>query len=368
MTLGTVAYAAPEQLMGNPLDGRADQYALAASAFHLLTGSPPFNNANPVAVISQHLSSSPPKLAVVRPELAALDGVLARALAKDPVQRYPSCREFAQAFAGRAAKVSQSPHAATQAAFPSALAAAAPTQAAIIPNYVPPPVPATHPPLQFQPTVGVPQSERGNKTRNVALIVSIVAAVVGASVLYFVVSNKSAGTSNVRPSAPSSVAAPSSGESGTNRTDGEVGSRQDPLPIGQTVSTKDWEVTLGTPHEAWAEISAANQFNKPPEAGMQYWIVPVTATYTGDATGSPGPGIMVDFVGSDNQTYNGFNCSVVLPNSMLDIGQLYKGGVARGNKCVTIPAGMDGLWTVSTDFGTHRDLFFRPNSRKGEER
>lgn len=42
MTVGTVSYAAPEQLMGNELDGRADQYALAATAFHLLTGSPPF--------------------------------------------------------------------------------------------------------------------------------------------------------------------------------------------------------------------------------------------------------------------------------------------------------------------------------------
>ena len=42
MTVGTVAYAAPEQLMGDAIDGRADQYALAATAYHLLTGSPLF--------------------------------------------------------------------------------------------------------------------------------------------------------------------------------------------------------------------------------------------------------------------------------------------------------------------------------------
>jgi len=47
MTVGSVLYAAPEQLMGKPLDGRADQYALAATAFHLLTGSPPFEYSNP---------------------------------------------------------------------------------------------------------------------------------------------------------------------------------------------------------------------------------------------------------------------------------------------------------------------------------
>ena len=60
MTIGTVAYCAPEQLMGDPIDGRADQYALACTAFHLLTGEPPFANSNPAVVIGSHLSSPPP--------------------------------------------------------------------------------------------------------------------------------------------------------------------------------------------------------------------------------------------------------------------------------------------------------------------
>lgn len=47
MTVGTAAYAAPEQLMGLDLDGRADQYSLAATAYHLLTGGPLFENSNP---------------------------------------------------------------------------------------------------------------------------------------------------------------------------------------------------------------------------------------------------------------------------------------------------------------------------------
>ena len=58
MTVGTVAYAAPEQLMGEQLDGRADQYALAATAYHLLTGTPLFQHSNPAVVISQHLSAA----------------------------------------------------------------------------------------------------------------------------------------------------------------------------------------------------------------------------------------------------------------------------------------------------------------------
>jgi serine/threonine-protein kinase len=54
MTLGTVAYSAPEQLMGEDIDGRADQYALAATGYQLLTGSPLFADSNPAVVISLH--------------------------------------------------------------------------------------------------------------------------------------------------------------------------------------------------------------------------------------------------------------------------------------------------------------------------
>lgn len=71
MTVGTVSYAAPEQLMGSELDGRADQYALAATAFHLLTGAPPFQHANPAVVISQHLSASPRRSASAIPNWRA---------------------------------------------------------------------------------------------------------------------------------------------------------------------------------------------------------------------------------------------------------------------------------------------------------
>jgi serine/threonine-protein kinase len=101
MTVGTVSYAAPEQLMGSALDGRADQYALAASAFHMLTGSPPFANSNPAIVISQHLSATPPAIGERKPDLAGVDPVLAKALSKDPVDRYATCADFAAALTER---------------------------------------------------------------------------------------------------------------------------------------------------------------------------------------------------------------------------------------------------------------------------
>jgi serine/threonine-protein kinase len=96
-TVGTVTYASPEQLTGQEIDGRADQYALAATAYHLMTGSAPFTNSNPAVVIGQHLGSTPPVIGAQRPDLSAFGPVFAKALAKKPADRYPSCRDFAAA-------------------------------------------------------------------------------------------------------------------------------------------------------------------------------------------------------------------------------------------------------------------------------
>ncbi len=85
---GHTGYAAPEALTGAEVDGRADQYALAAAAFELLTGAPP--------------AQQPPRLSDQRPELAYLDGVFARALAARPADRFTTCRAFADAANERA--------------------------------------------------------------------------------------------------------------------------------------------------------------------------------------------------------------------------------------------------------------------------
>ncbi|WP_310784795.1 serine/threonine-protein kinase [Mycobacterium sp. Z3061] len=103
VAVGTISYVAPEQLLGKSLDGRADQYALAATTFFLLTGAPPFQDSNRAVVLSHHLNSPPPRISERRPELAHLDAVLAKALAKDPNKRYATCADFARALsaAGR---------------------------------------------------------------------------------------------------------------------------------------------------------------------------------------------------------------------------------------------------------------------------
>jgi serine/threonine protein kinase/tetratricopeptide (TPR) repeat protein len=96
--LGTLNYSAPEQIQGEPVDGRADEYSLACAAFEMLSGTPPFPREHAAAVMWAHMSEPPPPLTAQRPGLPpAVDGVLARALAKTAEDRYASCQEFADA-------------------------------------------------------------------------------------------------------------------------------------------------------------------------------------------------------------------------------------------------------------------------------
>jgi tRNA A-37 threonylcarbamoyl transferase component Bud32 len=159
---GTVDYVAPEQIQGEPLDGRTDQYALACTAFEMLSGSPPFQRENGMAVISAQLSEPPPSLSTRVPGLpAAADRVIAKALAKSPADRYERCLDFAEALqvaclpkaTGAEAGVAGVPYTPTRAAAPVTPATVAdagypPSSAGYPPagESFPPPPPAGFPP------------------------------------------------------------------------------------------------------------------------------------------------------------------------------------------------------------------------------
>ena len=98
--LGTLGYIAPEQLKGLPVDARTDEYSLACVAYEMLTSAPPFPRDSEVAMITAHLQDPPPAVSLQRGDLPlAVDGVIAKGMAKEPDQRYPSCGDFARAFA-----------------------------------------------------------------------------------------------------------------------------------------------------------------------------------------------------------------------------------------------------------------------------
>ena len=88
--LGTLAYAAPEQIRGETLGPATDVYAMGAVLYECLTGAKPFPRDNEGAVIYAHLSDAVPSVNALAPELPpGLDAIVARAMAKDPADRYP---------------------------------------------------------------------------------------------------------------------------------------------------------------------------------------------------------------------------------------------------------------------------------------
>jgi serine/threonine-protein kinase len=94
--LGTLDYAAPEQIEGKPLDGRADVYAFGGVLYHCLTAEPPYVRDSDVAVLQAHLNDQPPLPSHVRSELPpAIDDVIGKAMAKAPDARYPTAGALA---------------------------------------------------------------------------------------------------------------------------------------------------------------------------------------------------------------------------------------------------------------------------------
>jgi YVTN family beta-propeller protein len=99
--VGTVDYASPEQIQGEQVDGRADQYALACVLQECLAGEPPFVRDSQLALLFAHVTDDPTPASSRHPELPVeLDAVLGKALAKDPAERYASCRELVAAARG----------------------------------------------------------------------------------------------------------------------------------------------------------------------------------------------------------------------------------------------------------------------------
>ncbi|MEU1686688.1 serine/threonine-protein kinase [Micromonospora sp. NPDC005707] len=92
---GTALYMAPEQAAGRPVSGATDVYALGAVAYCCLTGSPPFTGDNPLQVAVRHLDDEPPELPVEIPQ--PVRDLVARALAKDPADRFPTAAAMAEA-------------------------------------------------------------------------------------------------------------------------------------------------------------------------------------------------------------------------------------------------------------------------------
>lgn len=107
--MGTPAFMPPEQWTSQDLTPAADQYALAVTAYQMVTGRLPFTSDTPYGLMHQHLNVMPEAPQVYRSDVpAALAAVFWRALAKDPADRYESVSQFAQAFTNAVESVGES--------------------------------------------------------------------------------------------------------------------------------------------------------------------------------------------------------------------------------------------------------------------
>ncbi len=97
--VGTPDYMAPEQVIGDDVDTRADLYSLGILLFQLVTGTTPFRGETPMQIAAQHLRLPPPSPLILRPDLPIrADQVIKRAMAKKPSDRYTRAKDLANAF------------------------------------------------------------------------------------------------------------------------------------------------------------------------------------------------------------------------------------------------------------------------------
>ena len=207
--VATMDYAAPEQIGSRPVDARTDVYGLGCVAYRCLTGTLPFVREDEAAVLWAHLVERPPPMSTHRSELAPLDAVVARALEKNPDDRFETCGHFADALAdvvhtpaltgsAGATQPPPSPDAPTsiRKAAP-AMAPSAPTPAvapALQPEHRPDdggPDPAT-----AQTGNGPPRPARRRSRRLTVLAVALAALVPLAVATFFIVTGGKPNTTN----------------------------------------------------------------------------------------------------------------------------------------------------------------------------
>ena len=151
--IGTIDYIAPEQIQGKPVDGRADLYALGCVLYECLTGVVPYPREETSALMWAHMHDATPSVTALRPDLPPqIDAVVAKAIAKQPEDRYSTCRELAMALRVLEANPARSEVSALPALSPVSPAPPPPVPSGSTASYHPPTPPPVRPVADSSPS------------------------------------------------------------------------------------------------------------------------------------------------------------------------------------------------------------------------
>lgn len=127
----------------------------------------------------------------------------------------------------------------------------------------------------------------------------------------------------------------------------EAGTRDNPAALGDEIVADNWTVVVNavTP-DATAEVLEASMVNSEPDAGMQYLVANVTATYTGDEKGNTLE-VSVAFVSDTGEVYKSSDTLVIAPDPTFLMDELYTGASDTGNVAIAVPSGAAGTLRVT---------------------
>lgn len=169
-TVGSYAYMSPEQIKGEPVDGRSDLYSVGVSLYEMVTGQKPFPSDTAFSTMQAHLQTAPRPPIELRPDLPpALSQLILMAVAKDPAARFQTADAFAAALKSVAPKV-----AGTVAAVPVPVAASSAGVASSAKVSTTPPVPSSAMQTASMPSPGPQWTHRGLYITLGAVIVLLV--------------------------------------------------------------------------------------------------------------------------------------------------------------------------------------------------